>query len=130
MEIVPHTNAPTSAGTDQAWTQCPAGKSLIGAGGKIDNGSGQVDLGTFTNSSGPFLFGSAAFAKEDADGFAGTYTVTGYSICARANGSVISSSSRPPAARPITRPTSRARPGSASSASAAAPRCRAHTCNA
>lgn len=85
VEIVPHTNAPTSAGTDQASTQCPAGKSLIGAGGKIDNGGGQVDLGTFTNSSGPFPFGSAAFAKEDADGFAGTYTVTGYSICARAN---------------------------------------------
>jgi hypothetical protein len=85
VEIVPHTNAPTSAGTDQASTQCPVGKSLIGAGGKIDNGGGQVDLGTFTNSSGPFAFGSAAFAKEDADGFAGTYTVTGYSVCARAN---------------------------------------------
>jgi hypothetical protein len=85
VQIVSHTNDPTSAGTDQAGTQCPAGKSLIGAGGKIDNGNGQVDLGITTNSSGPFPFGSAAFAKEDADGFAGSYTVTGYSVCARPN---------------------------------------------
>jgi hypothetical protein len=85
VQIIRHTNAPTSAGTDQAPTQCPAGKSLIGAGGKIANGNGQVDLGIFTNSSGPFPFGSAAFAKEDADGFGGSYTVTGYSVCARAN---------------------------------------------
>jgi hypothetical protein len=85
VEIIQHTNAPTSGGTDQAGTQCPAGKQLIGAGGKIANGNGQVDLGITTNSSGPFAFGSAAFAKEDADGFAGSYTVTGYSVCARGN---------------------------------------------
>jgi hypothetical protein len=85
VEIIPHTNAPTSAGTDQAPTQCTAGKTLVGAGGKIENGNGQVDLGTFTNGSGSFAFGSAAFAKEDADGFAGNYTVTGYSVCARGN---------------------------------------------
>jgi hypothetical protein len=83
LEIISHTNLPTSGGTDQAGTVCPVGKSLIGAGGKIDNGNGQVDLSLFTNSSGPFAFGSAAAAKEDLDGFAGTYTVTGYSVCAK-----------------------------------------------
>jgi hypothetical protein len=67
VEIIRHTNAPTSSGTDQAPTQCPAGKSLIGAGGKIANGNGQVDLGIFTNSSGPFPFGSAAFANVFGD---------------------------------------------------------------
>ncbi|MGW3425863.1 hypothetical protein [Streptomyces phaeochromogenes] len=83
VEIVSKTNAPTSGGTDQAAAPCPAGKQLIGAGGKIANGNGQVDLGIFTNSSGSFATTSAAFAKEDADGFAGNYTVTGYSVCAR-----------------------------------------------
>jgi hypothetical protein len=83
VEIVSHTNPPTSAGTDQAPAQCPGGKFLIGAGGKIDNGNGQVDLGIFTGGSGPFVFSSAAFAKEDLDGFAGKYTVTGYSVCAQ-----------------------------------------------
>jgi hypothetical protein len=85
VEIVSGTNPPTSAATDQAGEQCPGGKQLIGAGGKIDNGNGQVDLGIFTNSRGAFAFSSAAFAKEDADGFAGNYTVTGYSVCARSN---------------------------------------------
>jgi hypothetical protein len=83
VEIVSHTNPPTSGGTDQAGVDCPGGKYLIGAGGKIDNGNGQVDLGMFTGSSGPFVFRSAAFAKEDADGYSGNYTVTGYSVCAR-----------------------------------------------
>jgi hypothetical protein len=83
LEIISHTNQPTSNGTDQAGTVCPAGKSLISAGGKIDNGKGQVDLNLFTNSSGPFVSGSAAAAKEDLDGFGGTYTVTGYSVCAK-----------------------------------------------
>jgi hypothetical protein len=85
LEIIPHTNAPTSAGTDQAQAVCPGGKRVVGAGGKIENGNGQVDLGIFTNSSGPFPFSTAAFAKEDADGFAGNYTVTGYTVCALNN---------------------------------------------
>jgi hypothetical protein len=85
VEIVSHTNPPTSGGTDQAQALCPGGKFVIGAGGKIDNGNGQVDLGIFTSSSGPFVFSTAAFAKEDSDGFAGNYTVTGYSVCAHAN---------------------------------------------
>jgi hypothetical protein len=85
LEIVPHTNAPTSAATDAAGSQCTGGKRVVGAGGKIENGNGQVDLGLFTNGSGPFPSGVAAFAKEDADGFAGNYTVTGYTVCALNN---------------------------------------------
>jgi hypothetical protein len=95
LEIIPHTNLPTSAGTDQAGTQCSPGKFLMGTGGKIDNGGGQVDLGMFPNSSGQIAFGSAAFAKEDLDGFAGQYTVTGYSVsaCSRAGSSRLSAHS-------------------------------------
>jgi hypothetical protein len=82
LQIVTHVNLPTTAPTDQAPTQCPPGKAVVGAGGKIDNGAGQVDLGIFPNSSGGRASGTAAFAKQDADGFAGAYTVTGYSVCA------------------------------------------------
>jgi len=85
VDIVSQTNAPTSGATDQTSAPCPAGKQLIGAGGKIANGNGQVDLGIATNSSGFHASSSAAIAKEDADGFAGNYTVTGYSVCARSN---------------------------------------------
>jgi len=82
LEIVSHPNPPTSNFSDQAVAQCPPGKRLIGTGGKIDNGQGQVDLGTVPSGSGPGASRSAAISTEDADGFAGLYTVTGYSVCA------------------------------------------------
>jgi hypothetical protein len=82
LQIVPHPNLPTSAPSDRATAQCPPGKLLIGAGGKIDNGGGQVDLSLFTDNNGESATAAQAFAKEDVDGFAGNYTVTGYSVCA------------------------------------------------
>jgi hypothetical protein len=82
LEIVTHPNLPTSAPSDRATAQCPAGKLLIGAGGKIDNGNGQVDLSLFTDLNGDTATATQAFAKEDVDGFAGNYTLTSYSVCA------------------------------------------------
>jgi hypothetical protein len=85
LEIRTLTNPPTSAAVDQAVTRCSPGKVVMSTGGKIDNGNGQVDLGTVPTSSGSLATGSSAIAKEDADGFAGFYTVTGYSVCGRPN---------------------------------------------
>lgn len=85
LEIRTQTNLPTSAPVDQAVTRCPPGKLVMSAGGRIDNGNGQVDLGTVPTSSGILATGSSAIAKEDADGFVGNYTVTGYSVCGRPN---------------------------------------------
>jgi len=78
LEIVNHTDPPTSAILHDTPVRCPAGKIVVGTGGKIDNGGGQVDLGTGPNG----LTGMGALAKEDADGFAGNYTVTAYAVCA------------------------------------------------
>ncbi|WP_203994470.1 hypothetical protein [Virgisporangium aurantiacum] len=85
LEIRTLTNPPTSATVDQAVTRCSPGKVVMSTGGRIDNGNGQVDLGTVPTSSGILATGSSAIAKEDADGFAGFYTVTGYSVCGRPN---------------------------------------------
>lgn len=85
IEIVSHVNPSRTGGTDQAFAPCPQGKLLIGTGGKIDHAGGQMDLGMFPNTSGTLATGSAAFAKPDADGYTGTYTVTGYSVCAKPN---------------------------------------------
>ncbi|WP_203823693.1 hypothetical protein [Actinoplanes palleronii] len=85
IEIVKQPNPRRTGGTDQAFAPCPAGKLLIGAGGKIDNAGGQMDLGMFTNSSGTLATGASAFAKPDADGYSGMYAVTGYSVCAKPN---------------------------------------------
>ena len=77
VELLSHTDPPTSTTFDDAFLRCPRGV-VVGGGGKIDNGGGQVDLGT-----GPaFRTGFGALAKEDADGFAGNYTVTVYVLCA------------------------------------------------
>jgi hypothetical protein len=78
LEIVSHSDPPTSNTFDDASLRCPNGKILVGGGGKIDNGGGQVDLGT--GPAGVTTIG--AFAKEDADGYAGTYTDTVYGVCA------------------------------------------------
>jgi hypothetical protein len=85
LEIVSNTNPPTSQFGDDVGTRCSPGKTLIGTGGKIDNGQGQVDLGMVPSASGDVASGSAALASEDADGFAGLYTLTGYSVCAVPN---------------------------------------------
>ncbi|GLY94046.1 hypothetical protein [Actinoplanes sp. NBRC 103695] len=85
LEIQQLTNPSTSAPVSQAGTRCSPGKLVVGTGGKIDNGGGQVDLGTVPGSSGGATATSAALAKEDADGFAGQYTLTGYSVCALPN---------------------------------------------
>lgn len=78
LEIVSHTDLPTSNTVHDASLRCPSGKILVGGGGKIDNGGGQVDLGT--GLAGVTTIG--AFAKEDADGYAGFYTDTVYGVCA------------------------------------------------
>jgi hypothetical protein len=84
VEIVPSARQ-LFTGNGQAGATCPAGKVLIGTGGLIEGGRGQMDLGMFPNSSGTLANGSAAFAKVDADGFSGQYALTGYSVCARPN---------------------------------------------
>jgi hypothetical protein len=73
-------------------TSCPAGTLAIGMGGEITGGAGQVDLGLLVPgvANGP-ASSVEALAKEDADGFAGTYTESVYAICAsqRAAGDLI-----------------------------------------
>lgn len=70
------TNPPASVEIDQAVLRCPRGV-VMGGGGKIDNGGGQVDLGTGAS----HRTAIGAMAKEDADGFAGNYTLTVYAVC-------------------------------------------------
>jgi hypothetical protein len=85
-QIVPMPGAPTSASATSTTAQCPPGKFLIGSGGQITGGLGQVDLGMFPNGgNGSLANASAAFAKEDADGFAGNYQVNSFAICASQN---------------------------------------------
>jgi hypothetical protein len=79
------TNPQTSALNDAPLAFCSPGKYLLGSGGRITGGLGQVDLSLNPNNSGGLANASSAFAKEDADGFAGNYQTTAYAICATQN---------------------------------------------
>ncbi|NBE81267.1 hypothetical protein [Micromonospora rubida] len=57
---------------------CPAGKALYSAGADINAGNGQVLLNAINITSGTTV---RVRATEDADGFAGTWSLNGYGIC-------------------------------------------------
>ena len=84
-EVIPLAGQPTSANNDQPLAFCSPGKFLLGSGGRITGGAGQVDLSLNPNNNHGLANASSAFAKEDADGFAGNYQVTAYAICATQN---------------------------------------------
>ena len=87
LEIVNSTSVSASDPFASQSAQCPAGKRLIGAGGKINFGSGQVGLLTHPEGSvGPIR--TTAAGLEDLDGFSGNWNVTSYAVCVIA-GSVL-----------------------------------------
>jgi hypothetical protein len=57
---------------------CTPGKRLLGMGGDINNGLGQVEMDRLR----PGLFGSTVIAVEDQDGTTNNWFVRTYSICA------------------------------------------------
>lgn len=80
LEIVSATSTAASNAFTGISATCPGSKRLVGSGGKIDSGAGQVDLLTFPEGT----FGSnrtTAAGQEDRDGFAGNWTVTSYAVC-------------------------------------------------
>jgi hypothetical protein len=85
LEVVPKTNPPSSQHNDQVQAFCSPGKNIIGSGGRITGGGGQVDLSLSPNNSQGVASASSASALEDADGFDGNYQVTSYAICATMN---------------------------------------------
>lgn len=79
LEIITQANAPQSTARDTAVARCPEGKSLMGGGGRINSGQGQVHLRSANSTAFLFL---VADGWEDETGFAGNWSVTGYAVCA------------------------------------------------
>jgi hypothetical protein len=66
------------------WAQCSSGKKLLGMGGQISNSNGEVALvGVQPNSS---LGAGEAWVSEDPTGYAPTYSVKAYAVCATSIG--------------------------------------------
>ncbi|MFC4121926.1 hypothetical protein [Nonomuraea zeae] len=69
---------PASAITAAEMVSCPAGKVVLGGGGRIDGGGGQVAL----TEHGLQTDNAFATAYEDENGFAGRWKLTAYAVCA------------------------------------------------
>ncbi|MFF5289114.1 hypothetical protein [Paractinoplanes globisporus] len=69
---------PTSDAFQQGGAQCPSGTNLIGTGGRVEGGEGQVRMNTAARQ---FPASTLLNASEDADGFAGTWFLIGYAVC-------------------------------------------------
>ena len=79
-QIVPATSTTTTSPFNQVIATCPSGKGLVGTGGRINGGSGQVQLVTQgIGSVGPNRM--SAGGLEDVTGFSGSWSVTGYAVC-------------------------------------------------
>jgi hypothetical protein len=72
--------ARSSTPVKEAAAVCLDGELVIGTGALINSSNGEVSLQT-ARSSGPRDI-ARAVAKEDANGYAGTWTLTAYAICA------------------------------------------------
>jgi hypothetical protein len=79
-QVVPVTSTTTSNSFNQVIATCPSGKAVVGTGGRINGGAGQVQLVTQgIGSVGPNRM--SAGGLEDITGFAGSWSVTGYAVC-------------------------------------------------
>jgi hypothetical protein len=73
-----------------ATATCPTGKGLVGTGGEITGGVGQVVLDLIPFPTEPM--GVDAGGLEDDTGFAGNWSVTSYAICAAVSKRVVAQS--------------------------------------
>jgi hypothetical protein len=60
---------------------CPAGQSQIGYGGRVGNGAGQVHVTELFDFFGPPIGVTFLRAREDADGYSGSWGVTPFAVC-------------------------------------------------
>ncbi|WP_448621567.1 hypothetical protein [Geodermatophilus sp. URMC 65] len=81
LEIVSEAGTPGSDPFQGISARCLAGKQALGAGGRIDGGQGQVQLGTSVEGGPLFSNRSTATGTEDLDGFDGEWNVTAFTVC-------------------------------------------------
>ena len=81
LEIVSSTTRPATSSTFKATAlPCPGTKQVIGTGAGIENGGRQVGL-QLSRASGPRDIARAT-AREDANGYSGSWALTSYAVCA------------------------------------------------
>jgi hypothetical protein len=81
-QIVPASTGSTSEPFKEIAASCPSGKEVVGTGGRITGGAGQVELVTQPG----FPRQGVAGGLEDLDGFAGSWSATAYAVCVKVAG--------------------------------------------
>jgi hypothetical protein len=76
LQIFPATATGTGSFHTQAHARCPQGKAVIGGGGHIIDGKGQVDLSQIGR-----LFQVSAAGTTDLNGFQGPWSVKAFAVC-------------------------------------------------
>jgi hypothetical protein len=77
--------SPLDSNAKNVTATCPLGKRVLGTGSDINNGNGQVIRSALNSSAPPFPLAATsgrAWAAEDANGYAGLWSLTAYAICA------------------------------------------------
>jgi hypothetical protein len=80
--ILPSTSGSPSSNSPQSTISFCIGQPEVGFGGRINGGAGQVHLTNLVRDSNGTVDFTSIAALEDANGFAGAWTVTAYAVCA------------------------------------------------
>jgi hypothetical protein len=81
QQITSNTLPASSDAVQSQLAFCPSGQAQIGFGGRVDNGLGQVHLTELFDFFGPPVGVTFLRAREDADGYAGSWAVTPFAVC-------------------------------------------------
>lgn len=79
-QLVSATSTTTSQSFNQTIATCPSGKAVVGTGGRLNGGIGQVHLVT-QGIGGLAPNRMSAGGLEDLSGFSGNWSVTGFAVC-------------------------------------------------
>jgi hypothetical protein len=85
MQIISGTSPTSSTSPRSLAGVCPDGQREVGFGARINNGAGQVRLTDLYDFFGPPSSLLIVAAREDADGYAGNWSLSSYTICADAS---------------------------------------------
>jgi hypothetical protein len=94
--ILPSTSGSPSSNSPQNTISFCIGQPEVGFGGRINGGAGQVHLTNLVRDTNGTVDFTSIAAVEDANGFAGAWTVTAYAVCANTPGNLTTASATTP----------------------------------
>ena len=80
--ILPSTSGSPSSNSPQNTISFCLGQPEVGFGGRVDGGAGQIHLTNLVRDSNGTVDFTSIAGQEDANGFAGAWTVTAFAVCA------------------------------------------------